>query len=76
MAAPDLRGGFLRGYSERARSLRGSFLPADPGAFARWTAFFELDKALYELEYEIQNRPAWLHIPARGLLRLLGEGAA
>jgi len=74
--APDLRGGFLGGYVERARTLGGGVLPADPAARARWLTFFELDKALYELEYELQNRPAWVHIPARGLLRMLGERGA
>ncbi len=73
-SAPDLRGGFLRGYLERSQALGGGYLPADPDACRRWIAFFEIDKALYELEYEIQNRPTWLHIPARGLLRLLGDG--
>jgi maltose alpha-D-glucosyltransferase/alpha-amylase len=38
---------------------------------ARWLSFFELEKALYELEYEVNNRPAWAHIPLRGILRAL-----
>jgi maltose alpha-D-glucosyltransferase/alpha-amylase len=74
--APDLRAGFLAGYLTRARALGGHFLPADPAALERWLTFFELDKALYELEYELQNRPAWVHIPARGLLRMLGDAGA
>ncbi len=74
-APPPLRESFLRGYEERAAALGATFLPADPAARERWLAFFELDKALYELDYEIQNRPAWLRIPATGILRLLGEVA-
>jgi maltose alpha-D-glucosyltransferase/alpha-amylase len=31
---------------------------------------YMLEKALYELAYELNNRPAWLHIPLTGLLRL------
>ena len=33
---------------------------------------FVLDKALYELNYELNNRPDWLRIPLTGILRLLG----
>lgn len=33
-----------------------------------------LEKALYELRYELDNRPGWLRIPARGLRRLLEDG--
>jgi maltose alpha-D-glucosyltransferase/alpha-amylase len=29
-----------------------------------------LDKALYELMYELDNRPAWIGIPLRGVLTL------
>jgi maltose alpha-D-glucosyltransferase/alpha-amylase len=31
---------------------------------------FIVDKALYELGYELNNRPEWVHIPLAGLLRL------
>jgi maltose alpha-D-glucosyltransferase/alpha-amylase len=31
-----------------------------------------LEKALYEIAYEMNNRPEWLHIPLRGVLELLG----
>ena len=30
-----------------------------------------LDKALYELGYELNNRPDWVRIPLIGLLKLL-----
>jgi maltose alpha-D-glucosyltransferase/alpha-amylase len=29
-----------------------------------------LEKAAYELLYELNNRPAWLHIPMNGILAL------
>jgi predicted trehalose synthase len=32
---------------------------------------FLLDKALYELRYELNNRPDWVHIPLRGILQLM-----
>jgi maltose alpha-D-glucosyltransferase/alpha-amylase len=30
-----------------------------------------MEKVLYELRYEMQNRPDWIHIPVQGLLALL-----
>ena len=32
---------------------------------------FVLEKAIYELRYEFNNRPDWVHIPLRGILQLL-----
>jgi maltose alpha-D-glucosyltransferase / alpha-amylase len=32
---------------------------------------FELEKVLYELRYELNNRPTWVHIPLQGLLGML-----
>ena len=32
----------------------------------------EIDKALYEVAYEAQHRPTWVHVPLGGLKRLLG----
>jgi predicted trehalose synthase len=34
---------------------------------------FELEKAVYELRYELNNRPDWVKIPVAGILRLLDE---
>jgi maltose alpha-D-glucosyltransferase / alpha-amylase len=33
---------------------------------------FELEKVLYELRYEINNRPAWIHVPLSGVMGMLG----
>ena len=33
--------------------------------------FFLLEKAFYEIEYELMNRPAWLHVPLDGTWRIL-----
>jgi trehalose synthase-fused probable maltokinase len=46
-------------------------LPADPGDRERLLRFFLLEKALYELRYELANRPAWVPIPISGILSLL-----
>jgi maltose alpha-D-glucosyltransferase / alpha-amylase len=32
---------------------------------------FLLEKALYELNYELNNRPDWVRIPLHGIVRLL-----
>jgi predicted trehalose synthase len=34
-------------------------------------AVFELEKAVYELRYELNNRPDWVAIPVAGIVRLL-----
>ena len=34
---------------------------------------FELEKAVYELSYELNNRPDWVRIPVAGIARLLDE---
>jgi maltose alpha-D-glucosyltransferase/alpha-amylase len=34
---------------------------------------FLLQKGIYEIDYELGNRPAWLRIPVRGVLDLLNK---
>jgi maltose alpha-D-glucosyltransferase/alpha-amylase len=60
---------FLRGYLAAAAD--APFLPADAGQRGTLLDLFLLDKALYELNYELNNRPDWVRIPLRGLLDLL-----
>jgi maltose alpha-D-glucosyltransferase/alpha-amylase len=38
-------------------------------------ALFEIEKASYELRYELANRPDWVAIPLRGILELSRETA-
>ena len=57
---------FLRAYLETTRG--AAFLPADPNQFQQFLDAFLLDKALYELGYELNNRPTWVRIPLRGIL--------
>jgi maltose alpha-D-glucosyltransferase/alpha-amylase len=68
-----LRESFLDGYLTFAVAHRPAFLPRDRHAIDAWIDFFEIEKALYEVEYEIHNRPAWAHIPLRGILRILRQ---
>jgi maltose alpha-D-glucosyltransferase/alpha-amylase len=34
---------------------------------------FRLEKAIYELNYELNNRPDWVVIPLRGIKALVGS---
>jgi maltose alpha-D-glucosyltransferase/alpha-amylase len=60
---------FLRAYFGCAG--RALFVPSDPAQRDALLRLFVLDKALYELNYELNNRPDWLRIPLRGVLGLL-----
>src|SRR5581483_3604732 len=59
---------FLRGYREATKG--ELFLPARLADFRKLLAAFRLSKALYEVLYELQNRPAWIRIPLAGVLSL------
>ncbi len=48
------------------------FLPAAEADRNALLAAFVLEKVLYEIDYELNNRPAWLPIPLRGFLRVMG----
>ena len=48
-------------------------VPTEPDARGALLDLFKIRKASYEIGYETANRPAWLSIPVRGLLDLLGE---
>ena len=64
---------FLNGYMQ---TVDQSLLPAGDPAFNRLLTVFELEKAVYELRYELNNRPEWIHIPVAGILRMLEAAAA
>jgi trehalose synthase-fused probable maltokinase len=69
------------GWEGRARSefLAGYLAEADPtiipdgSALERRLRLFELEKALYELHYELGHRPDWVRVPVAGILQLLDE---
>jgi maltose alpha-D-glucosyltransferase / alpha-amylase len=47
--------------------------PADPQDAAKVLNFFLLEKAFYEIEYELAHRPDWLRVPLTGTLRILSQ---
>jgi maltose alpha-D-glucosyltransferase/alpha-amylase len=60
---------FLRAYRESTSG--SSILPAEPKEFQALLQAFVLDKALYELVYELNNRPGWVRIPLNGIVSLM-----
>lgn len=65
---------FLDAYLDAARG--ASFLPADPKSLAILLDALLLEKAVYEVWYELNNRPDWAFIPARGIRRILDASEA
>jgi maltokinase len=64
---------FLAGYDE---TIDPALLPAGRAAVDRLLTIFELEKAVYELRYELNNRPDWIGIPVAAIARLLEEPSA
>jgi maltose alpha-D-glucosyltransferase / alpha-amylase len=62
---------FLRAY--RAATAGAPFVPSSDEEWAVVLDAYVLDKALYELEYELNNRPDWVAIPLDGIVRLLED---
>jgi maltose alpha-D-glucosyltransferase/alpha-amylase len=63
--AAEVRAAFLAAYDAEAQ--RASLYTAlTPGRGL--LGLFELEKALYELRYELSNRPTWAGIPLQGIL--------
>ncbi len=65
----DVSSVFLRSYLEATRD--ASILPSDAEDLEVLLRAFLLDKAVYELGYELNNRPTWAMIPLKGLEGLL-----
>jgi maltose alpha-D-glucosyltransferase/alpha-amylase len=64
----ETRREFLNTYDPIARAA---------GLYASWDdaqrliTLFEIEKALYEVRYELGNRPDWTYVPVRDLLKLI-----
>ncbi|MPZ97808.1 MAG: maltose alpha-D-glucosyltransferase [Dehalococcoidia bacterium] len=62
---------FLSGYLEVASG--APFLPAELGQRRRILDLYLLDKALHELQYELDHRPDWVAVPLEGLTRIVRQ---
>jgi maltose alpha-D-glucosyltransferase/alpha-amylase len=60
---------FLNGYTAALGD--AALLPRDTAARRTLLAAFTLDKALYELGYELDHRPDWVRIPLLGIRKLV-----
>jgi maltose alpha-D-glucosyltransferase / alpha-amylase len=60
---------FVRAYREAMTDAR--LWPQDPAESDRLLDLFLIEKALYEIEYELSHRPQWLRVPLAGILRIL-----
>jgi len=64
---------YLKGYF--AASREANFLPNSAADMTLMLETYLLEKAIYELAYELNNRPDWVHVPLEGILSLFEEGA-
>jgi maltose alpha-D-glucosyltransferase/alpha-amylase len=62
---------FLAAYREVMTNQ--SLWPTDPQAAEQMLNFFLLEKAFYEIEYELAHRPEWLRVPLTGMIRILSQ---
>jgi maltose alpha-D-glucosyltransferase/alpha-amylase len=64
-------GAYIRGYLDALGD--SPIVPDDRDQFERMLAVYLIQKAVYEMGYELNNRPEWLIIPLRGIKYLCSE---
>ena len=65
---------FLKEYLQAAGG--ASFLPQQHEEFSILLAAYMIERALMEIEHELQQRPAWIRIPLHGILGQLSASQA
>ena len=61
------RDAFLHGYRDETVAKGARFVPSDAAGFTEALSAWELDKVVYEIHYELNNRPDWLYVPLEAL---------
>ncbi len=67
----EVKGAFLEGYNSGVAGCPAC--PRESWQMSLLIRLFSLEKALYEIRYELANRPQWVHVPLDGLAELMGE---
>jgi maltose alpha-D-glucosyltransferase/alpha-amylase len=65
LATAAFLAGYARGVGDAGRWL------SDSAAAEMLLGTFQIEKALYELRYELESRPTWVHVPLNGLFTLV-----
>jgi trehalose synthase-fused probable maltokinase len=52
-------------------AIDSTLLPGGEAVIHNLLSIYELEKAIYELQYELNNRPDWISIPVAGIARIL-----
>ncbi|MFW5756023.1 MAG: maltose alpha-D-glucosyltransferase [Tangfeifania sp.] len=62
---------YVESYLETAKG--ASFMPEEEREINDLLSVYTIEKAIYEADYEFNNRPDWLHIPLNGLKKILDD---
>jgi len=65
---------FLRAYLQAVAN--ATFLPKDPLQIQILLEIYQLEKAIYELGYELEHRPEWVLLPLRGIEAMLAHSTS
>ena len=63
---------FLNSYLDIVTQV--NLVPEDPEQLRILLDAYILEKAVYEIGYELNNRPDWVKVPLQGILQLMGTG--
>jgi maltose alpha-D-glucosyltransferase/alpha-amylase len=64
---------FLNSYLDAIAPAK--LLPQDPEQLQVLLDAYLLEKAIYEIGYELNNRPAWLRVPLQGIIQLMQQSS-